>query len=159
MKKYLVVAVALLGFASCCNLSKSVTSTLYSITYDLPADNSAVSPSLRMFWADYTNDVIDAMRRDGDIELIKRVYRPSEEFLSKYGVQKDKNSLMVSGTVSVDNKVVSADFIKQNPKYNFVFVAADVYKFKCNVVLLPELLKVEGVRYIEINQKSQLHQL
>lgn len=135
MKRIVFAAVTAL-LLSACGVSNK---TVLPIKASLPG-TVRVSPAFRMMWNDYVPEVNQYQKM--------AQYEPSVRFVEQYGVQKEGKRYFVSGFVTV----VEGEFDVEEAKKRGIGLSkmtGDTYTYRCDLKLLPELVGLKGVKYVE----------
>jgi len=139
MKNYLQITLLCLFMYSC---SASKTSSAFSV---IP-DSIATSNHFKMFWNELSENT------DGFKKL--QEYRPTVDQISKYNLQKDGENYLATGFFKT-NKALTNKEIK-NFKGAVTVFSENMYAFRVKINNIQDLVKTEGIVYIELSSKVRL---
>lgn len=141
MRKSFVFTMLVLALCACSSRRLPVAVPLKET---LPVE-AKCSAGFRLFWKDYVDDVNQSVR-------IMDVYQPSAGLVADYSLRQDGRTTYVSGFITVISEKFSED-VAVGKGIHVKKMTDDTYTYSCDIRLLPLLLELEGIEYIELAKK------
>lgn len=147
MKKLFVVLFCMLSISvMACNKKDK---TIEKLSEDLPT-TAWFSNQFKIFWADFVYEYNNSGKS------LKK-FKPSQEMVDFYALSKDKGEYVLTGFIQTKGKSFNAEAVRSLGVVINEMIP-DVYSFRCPLSLLPEFIKIEGVKSFEAGKKlERLH--
>lgn len=141
MRNLFVFAVLVLALCAC---SLGRLPVAVPLKETLPAE-AKYSAGFRLFWKEYADDVNQSVR-------IMDVYQPSAELVACYALRQDGRTTYVSGFITVVPDKFNAD-VAVRKGFHVKKMTDNMYTYSCDIRLLPLLVEMDGIEYIELAKK------
>lgn len=108
------------------------------------------SNQFKIFWGDFVYEFNNSGKS------LKK-FKPSKELVDFYALAKDGKNYVITGYIQTQGKNFDAEAVR-TMGITVNEMITDVYSFRCPLCLLPDFVKVKGVKSFEAGKKlERLH--